>query len=187
LSNVLDAPTAALQHLFGHEHGAIEAEAMLPRLLEWKEERNLFRAASPLLNLTALPGKQILTEPGQDLEDWNRFWGLTDTGSTQGLIRYQGGDLHAKARANPEQLTPEDFRLRPDSAGYRAGPDGKDLGADVDLVGPGEAYERWKQTPEYEEWQKETRELMKAAVADQPKAEAGSETETAEELKATNN
>jgi hypothetical protein len=104
-----------------------------------------------------------------------------------GIIRYQGGNLHARALQTPEQLTPDDFRLRPDSAGYRAGPDGKDLGADIDLVGPGEAYERWKQTPEYHQWQKETRELMKAVVADQAKAEAGSETVTAEEPKATDN
>jgi hypothetical protein len=32
--------------------------------------------------------------------------------------------------------------------------DGSDLGANVDLVGPGAAYERWKKTPEYREWQK---------------------------------
>jgi hypothetical protein len=56
--------------------------------------------------------------------------------------------------ATPERITPADFRLRADSAGYRAGKDGKDLGADVDLVGPGTAYERWKTTPEYQQWLK---------------------------------
>jgi hypothetical protein len=70
--------------------------------------------------------------------------------------RYQGGDLLAKVNLAPEQLTPEDFRLRPDSAGYRAGKNNKDLGAEVDLVGPGKAYERWKKTPKYQEWLKET-------------------------------
>ena len=54
------------------------------------------------------------------------------------------------------KLTPADFRLRADSAGYRAGKDGKDLGADVDLVGPGPAYERWKKTAEYQQWLKQT-------------------------------
>ena len=68
----------------------------------------------------------------------------------------------------PEKLTPEDFRLRPDSAGYRAGKDGKDLGADVDLVGPGPAYERWKKTPEYQQWLKDTKQVTKAEA---PKAE----------------
>src|SRR5262249_16511247 len=58
-----------------------------------------------------------------------------------------------------EKITPEDFRLRPDSAGYRAGKDGKDIGADVDLVGPGPAYERWKKTPEYQQWLKDTGQI----------------------------
>ena len=53
-------------------------------------------------------------------------------------------------------LVLEHFRLRPDSAGYRAGKDGKDLGADIDVVGPGAAYDRWKKTPEYQQWLKET-------------------------------
>jgi hypothetical protein len=58
-------------------------------------------------------------------------------------------------------VKPDDFRLRADSAGYKAGPDGKNLGADVDLVGPGAAYERWKQTPEYQQWLKETEQESK--------------------------
>ena len=57
-----------------------------------------------------------------------------------------------------EEITPEDFRLRSNSAGHRAGPGGKDLGADVDLVGPGPAYERWKKTPEYQRWLKDTKQ-----------------------------
>ena len=61
--------------------------------------------------------------------------------------------------SSPRRWT--DFRLRPDSAGYRAGKDGKDLGADVDLVGPGLAYERWKKSPDYQQWLKETRPIQK--------------------------
>src|SRR5262249_48046979 len=52
---------------------------------------------------------------------------------------------------------------------YRAGKDGKDLGADVDLVGPGAAYERWKKRPEYQQWLKDTGQLR----AEIPKAERG--------------
>ena len=47
------------------------------------------------------------------------------------------------------QLTPDPFRLKPDSPGFQAGADGKDLGANVNLVGPGAAYESWKLTPDY--------------------------------------
>ena len=88
----------------------------------------------------------------------------------EGRVRYQGGDLLAKLATTPEQLTPDDFRLRPDSAGYRAGKDGKDLGADVDLVGPGPAYERWKKTPEYQQWLKDTGQVKAEAPKPEPKA-----------------
>ena len=91
-----------------------------------------------------------------DLEGWKQFWSSPESGSVEGRVRYQGGDLLARLADEPEKLTAGDFRLRPDSAGYRAGPDGKDLGADVDLVGPGLAYERWKKTPDYEQWLVET-------------------------------
>src|SRR5262249_19491823 len=76
----------------------------------------------------------------------------------EGNVRFQGGDLLKRALTAPEKLTAEDFRLRADSAGTKAGKDGKDLGADVDLIGPGPAYERWKKTPEYQQWLKDTRQ-----------------------------
>jgi hypothetical protein len=91
------------------------------------------------------------------LAEWKRFWGAPDgPAAVGGVVRYRGGNLPGKLTAAPESVTADDFRLRPDSAGFRAGPGGKDLGADVDLVGPGPAYERWKQTPEYRAWLKET-------------------------------
>ena len=41
----------------------------------------------------------------------------------------------------------------------------QDLGADVDLVGPGPAYERWKKTPEYQQWLKDSGQLKERADA----------------------
>jgi serine/threonine protein kinase/formylglycine-generating enzyme required for sulfatase activity len=164
-SNILDWSTVVLQFQVGSKPEAsfdvARAEELLPRMIHWRGERNLFRQGRTFFDFSVDYKKTIReTERGQDLADWRRFWGLADTKSFQGAICYQADDLHTKAIDTPEQLTPEDFRLRPDSAGYQAGPDGKDLGADVDLVGPGEAYERWKETPEYEQWQKETQELL---------------------------
>src|SRR5262249_60336292 len=92
------------------------------------------------------------SRPSRTLADWEQFWSLENTGSLQAKVQFQGYDA-ASPPANP---TPSDFRLRPDSPGKGAGKDGRDLGADVDLVGPGAAYERWKQTPEYQEWRKRT-------------------------------
>jgi hypothetical protein len=96
-----------------------------------------------------------------DLPTWRKFWGSPETGSIEGRIRFQGGDLAGRSTDGAEKLSPEDFRLRPDSAGYKAGKDGKDLGADVDLVGPGPAYERWKKTPDYQQWLKDTGQVKK--------------------------
>jgi hypothetical protein len=50
--------------------------------------------------------------------------------------------------------SPFDLRLAADSKGHGAGEGGRDLGADLDLVGPGAAYERWKTTPDYQQWLK---------------------------------
>src|SRR5262249_24356462 len=108
------------------------------------------------------------TQGPKSLAEWSRFWGTEGADLLEGRVRYQGGELVGKLEATPEKLTPDDVRLRPDSPGYRAGKDGKDLGADVDLVGPGPAYERWKKTPEYQQWLKDTGQLR----AEVPKAEA---------------
>jgi tetratricopeptide (TPR) repeat protein len=83
-----------------------------------------------------------------------------------GPPKFAGGDVYTIANAGKQRLTPQDFRLRPDSPGYKAGKDGKDLGADVDLVGPGEAYERWKKTPDYKQWLKETQQVTRADLSE---------------------
>jgi hypothetical protein len=144
------------------------AERLLPRLMAWREDRNLyckglvfqsFRREDP-----GGPGREAINEPlpaYRTLADWQRMWKAGDGGSVEGAIRYEGGDMLAKLKATPERITPDDFRLRPDSAGYRAGKGGKDLGADVGLVGPGPAYERWKKTPEYQQWLKDSGQLKK--------------------------
>ena len=90
---------------------------------------------------------------------WDRFWNLKPTQTQSGTPKFQGGDLDALHLTGAQALGPEAFRLRPDSPGYRAGPDGKDLGADVDLVGPGPAYERWQKTAAYQEWLKDAASL----------------------------
>jgi|GEM_PF-1232058 len=158
-----DATTRNKGFLFFHQaqkepFSAAQAEAILPRLVRLDEKQNVYRTGTPMLQFVA-NWQSIGSNRGQDLADWDRFWGQQNTGSVEGVIRLQGGDLVTRARSAPELVTAEDFRLRADSAGYRAGPDGKDLGADIDLVGPGEAYERWKKTPEYQEWLKETKQV----------------------------
>jgi hypothetical protein len=143
---------------------AEEAEHLLPRLMDWREDRNLYCKGLTFQSIRRVkdpsgPGREIIAEPlpgCRTLAGWLRLWKAGESGSVEGTIRYEGGDVVAKMTAAPERTASDDFRLRPDSAGYRAGKDGKDLGADIDLVGPGEAYERWKKTPDYRQWLEES-------------------------------
>jgi len=148
-----------------------EAKTRIPKLIAWQDEHNAYAIADAMLKC----GLRSVVRYDQGLAAWKEFWNEPDAQVLEGPIRFAGGDLRSRRFANPGELTAEDFRLRPDSAGYRAGPEGKDLGADIDLVGPGAAYERWKKTPEYQEWLKETRRLMQnrkhdgdAAASDEP-------------------
>jgi hypothetical protein len=150
---------------------------ILPTVIKLREQHNVYAAGERMLQHGTwdisdgnFKRQALEATRGKDLADWNQFWGLENSGSVSSDVRFQGGDLNARAQTALEQLTAEDFRLRPDSAGYRAGPDGKDLGADVDLVGPGAAYERWKKTPEYQEWLKETGQLRAEAPKPESKA-----------------
>ena len=133
-----------------------EDESMLRRLFTWEGRENLWRVPDQFM---WWDGQDKSTYGPQSLDDWRKFWGSLETGSIEGTPRLQTGDLLGRMVTTPESLTPEDFRLRPDSDGYRAGKDGKDLGADVDLVGPGPAYERWKKTQDYQQWLQETGQL----------------------------
>jgi hypothetical protein len=71
--------------------------------------------------------------------------------------------VSARLQSAAELLTPADLRLVAGSPGKGAGEGGKDIGADVDLVGPGAAYQRWKQTPQYQEWLKRTGQVRPVA------------------------
>jgi hypothetical protein len=136
-----------------------EAKAGLRRVVEWKQQGDLFAlrtAPAAKIRANQASGERIDVAKIVSLADWTQFWGLPEGTVINGTVQYQGGDLHRRAEAAPGQLTPDDFRLREGSAGYRAGPDGKDLGPEIDLVGPGPGYERWKQTPDYQTWLKET-------------------------------
>jgi hypothetical protein len=133
-----------------------DAKGALLRLLKWQGERNLYVTRSPSVRWIADRKQQPPRGPN-NLEEWKQFWGTAEIDSLEGGLRFQGGDLSSRLALN--ELTPDDFRLRPDSPGYRALPGGKDLGADVDLVGPGAAYERWKKTPEYQKWLTDTGQM----------------------------
>jgi hypothetical protein len=138
-----------------------DAERRLAQVAGWKGERNLYSVTKYLALWTPEQGFYDPAKPVETLSNWREYWGTDEVDSITGNVRYKGGDLLARLQSSPDKLTAEEFRLRQDSAGYRAGKDGKDLGADVDLVGPGAAYERWKKSPEYQQWLKETGQVKK--------------------------
>jgi serine/threonine protein kinase len=156
-ANIMNANLLMWFDQCGNEHIIAPAniEAAVRLLVTWREHRNLDSPGSAYL-------VYLVADKFQDYRlfetraAWDHIWGSGPTGSLEGRVRYQGGDLLARLASGPGQLTPDDFRLRPDSAGYRAGEDGKDLGADVDLVGPGPPYERWKKMPDYQQWLQDT-------------------------------
>ena len=137
-------------------------KSSLLRLLTWREQNNVYAQNGRFFNLQAGTDRFIrpVRSLRETLSDWQQFWGGADAGSIQGRIQYDGGELAKRLANQPEKLAPADFRLGPNSAGKGAGENGKDLGADVDLVGPGAAYERWKQSPDYQQWLKETGQMM---------------------------
>jgi hypothetical protein len=141
---------------------ANESQARLGQLVAWSEQNNVYPKSVNLLTLYGRPPEPL--PAGKGLADWSRFWGVKDAASVRGEIRYRGGDLRARAATQPEQVAAEDFRLQAGSPGHGAAKGGLDLGADVDLVGPGPAYERWKKTPEYRQWLQDTGQ----AKAEQP-------------------
>ena len=157
----------------GEVQKAEHVEEFLRPLFGWRETRNLYAPGATSIYWSPKQGEYLLLAAG-NLQDWQRRWDLTDTGSFEGNLRFHGGNLLAKAAVSPEKITAEDFRLRPDSAGYQAGDDGKDLGADVDLVGPGPAYDRWKKTPQYQQWLKETGQKQESGGREHKSVEAQS-------------
>jgi hypothetical protein len=161
---VTESPFLALPHAKEWREKPLAAGAiktLVADLVEWRDRRNLYPPTVPfMMQQRPLPTGWGPLEPlvGSDqLAEWRKFAG-PDAATLCGAARFAGGDVGAQAspRAIPERVLPKHFRLLPQSPGSRAGKDGRDLGADVDLVGPGEAYERWKKTPEYQQWLKET-------------------------------
>jgi serine/threonine protein kinase len=147
-TNLLTPPTqAALPQL-----SAGDIDRIWQGLLAWREQRNLYPGGLRFRVLEHL-GKPLAGQTEiRTLKDWLALWEATDTGSLQGPILFLGGDVARASLAPSASLRPDDFRLQEGSAGRGAAADGGDLGANMDLVGPGAAYERWKRTPEYQAW-----------------------------------
>ncbi len=140
-----------------------QASELLPRLVGFVDDQSLYSEPTFAFLKSNRNGAPKAVGRHSTLAEWHKFWGITKSTSLVGTPAFEGGDVFKRSLEDPGSLTPADFRLAKGSAGQGVLPGGKDLGADVDLVGPGEAYERWKKTPEYQEWRKKTDALMAEA------------------------
>jgi hypothetical protein len=137
-------------------------------MFRWTENSNLYDLKCGYGAVSANIGGKYGPHrvPLPDLEKWHAFWKIQGSKSSEGEAVFENGDrAHQVTKVDLTTLQPADFRLAPGSPGKGAGPGGKDIGADVDFVGPGPAYEKWKTTKEYEAWRKQTDALIAAAAA----------------------
>jgi serine/threonine protein kinase len=127
-------------------------------LFDWKGVGNLVlpEAGYELWHSNG-DGKLVRTIKGP--EDWLRVWGKGDMKRENADLKLRDA-VGQKKQLSLAAMGAVDFRLAKDSPGKGKGPGGRDLGADVDRVGPGAAYEAWKQTPEYQQWRTRVAELM---------------------------
>src|SRR5206468_3827687 len=125
---------------------ASEAVDLYPVVFDWQDTGNAYARGVPLLLARDQPDPTRPERKIEPLAQWRKWMGITDTSSVEGDIRFAG--LSGK-ETDLDSLCPAQFRLADGSLGKKAGPGGRDLGADVGSVGPGPAYEAWLQTADY--------------------------------------
>jgi len=146
-TNVFDCPLFLKQVLR-------EGGGELKDALHWKESHNFFSISLAFSGLESGTNAPNLT----DLTAWNRYWSQTNTGSA-----YRRSSRTTPFLANrADIMTANDFKLT--SWHYEqiaAGGGNRALayGAVVELVGPGHAYDTWRRSPQYRQWQERIRQF----------------------------
>jgi hypothetical protein len=124
-----------------------------PNMVGWRESGNLFSVETfsilkfPPLASGSVRETDSFDPPMPDLASWQKYWGLENTGSRETKLQ-----LRSRLSATLAQrriLTAEDFRLED---GVPAAVKSMSAGANVDLVGPGPACERWRKSAAYQQW-----------------------------------
>ncbi|HWY86635.1 MAG TPA: protein kinase [Gemmataceae bacterium] len=100
-----------------------------------------WHAARPSFLSVLDPNLEEHEVPAADLPEWDAYFAAGKV-VFPGTFRFSGGNLFNRVATEVENLRPGDFRLEQGSPGKGAGL--KDAGADVDFVGPGAAYDRWR-------------------------------------------
>lgn len=147
-SNVFDTADSLFKVTVDDRLSSLRASrdsAVIRKLVEWNDRQNLYAVKQFYLDCWGW-------QAARRYENWNEFWAIDPAESVEGPVRFQGEDVHSRIGPAPESLRPQEFRLVP--AGPREGSitSGPVPGIDADLVGPGEPFERWKKSTEYQKW-----------------------------------
>jgi hypothetical protein len=167
---VADSVLAATENIFHFEQGPqqgeellsfADARALLPKLVAFRDRGSFYPKLASLLGFSSgwkpLPAGRNWTT----LAEWWDFWGQPPASdalqdrivlSGDSVIVLSGDSVLRRLVKDVASVPAADFRLAAGSPGKGTARDGKDFGADVDLLGPGPAFERWRQTPEYQEF-----------------------------------
>jgi serine/threonine protein kinase len=130
-----------------------ECQKQLRRLVSWWEKENLYVVPTGtdfFWMETDAVGE--VRSSLRDMRTWEQFWDLGDTRSYQQSVQFKK-DLPRNYKGD---AVPEDFRLTGERPAIGPATNRQDFGATIDFVGPGAAYERFKQTPGYKQWLKDS-------------------------------
>jgi hypothetical protein len=161
------AITAGIGPVAAHREPSFDgdqAASLLRRIVSWEDRENLFANEGMLIRWVVgttrvSPARQII-----DVNDWADFWDAGDTGSRRDAVKFVGGNLAARAAVAPEKIVPADFHPHARrGAIFLPDADDQGPGADIEAVGPGPAYERWKLSPEYAGWLKGAEDALHAS------------------------
>jgi hypothetical protein len=139
-----------------------DSAAVLPKLVSFDDRGSVYPGGTNLLGFSAgwQPFKEGRT--WTTLRDWYAFWSHRAVPeSLYGAISFQEPDLHNRLIRDVGGVTPAEFRLPATSPAKGTSTDGRDFGADMDLLGPGEPLARWRRTAEYRDWQRLVDRLMR--------------------------
>src|SRR5262249_9678068 len=109
--NVFDTNLAVVRFEQSTPLQSSQAEALVHRVLDWSEQRNLYAVGASSVQWSVSGAVQPFKGP-KSLAEWNQLWKGRGTDLLEDRVRYQAGDLLGKLEATPEQLTPNDFHLR---------------------------------------------------------------------------
>ena len=82
-----------------------------------------------------------------DLDSWLKYWKLENSGSRELKLQLRGRLF--TTLAEQRTLTPEDFRFQDDVSAVG---ETENAGANLDVVGAGPGYERWRSSGAYQQW-----------------------------------